>query len=238
MDNANTQNIIPEVNQPENKDTLKNITKEAFHEGTRSVLKYVFMVGIILVLIVLICFVSSFGAKYLMRNVKEGVRESLPFSDKNDSKKDEQQFNKPEKKNESVIVGKVEWKLTETFQTTDSLKKDTDDEAYCKPSDGTKFVLITYSIRNADRAFVTVLKDRVELYDGGANKYTPLSKVYKCVLDTDDPKDRYVPDILKRDDKKEYKELYEVPKNAKNFRMKVGDLSVINSDYDYISLGF
>jgi hypothetical protein len=50
--------------------------------------------------------------------------------------------------------------------------------------------------------------------------------------------DRYVPDVLKRDEKKEYKALYEVPKNAKGFRMKVGDLSVVGKEFEYIGLGF
>jgi hypothetical protein len=219
---------------------FKEASREAFQESTKTVMKYVFTIGLALIFIVIACFGATFAFRFALNRVGENISDSMPFSGNNseEEKKEEQRFNKPEKKNESVIVGQVEWKLTETLQTRDSLKSGTDDETYCKPTEDTKYVIITYSVRNVDRPFVTVPKDSVDLYDGDESKYSPSTKLYKCVLGTENMGDRYVPDVLKRDEKKEYKALYEVPKNAKGFRMKVGDLSVVGKEFEYIGLGF
>lgn len=201
--------------------------------------KYLLIFVIVIFAVVMACLLSAYIIRRGVNTVENKINDSLPFrSSSTDTQKEEKKFDKPKKINTMVSVDKIEWNLIEAKQSKDSLKPNTEDNEYCKPAEDSKYVIITYSIRNVDRPFVTVPKSSVEIYDSTQAKFTSSSKVFKCLLGDDSLGDKYIPDILKKDEKKEYKELYEVPKDSEGIRMKIGDLSITGSEFDYISLGF
>lgn len=147
------------------------------------------------------------------------------------SKSDEEnKFNNPHKINEKVTVDKVEWTLLEAKDMGKTLKAK--DKFYndCAAESG-KYVYVKFKIKNNDKDISSI--SNVDLLDSDKNEYKTSSDVYSCIED-----DIFILENINPGLEKTFVGVYEVPSNAKDFRLKVGDLNFFTNNYSYISLGF
>jgi hypothetical protein len=216
---------------------FKNAFKEIAQTGVNAGVRYGCLLLTVIILIIVLCFTVLFAFRYLTMETKRGISGSFPWNSQDKQESNDKKFKRPEEPNKSVIVGKLEWRILESKTVTGSLPGDDGETDYCKPGQGNKFIYVKYSVRNIDRAFVTVPKNFNDIFDRNENKYEPSSKSVKCLTGDTGLKERYLPDVLQRDEKVELEVLYEVPNDSKDFRMKVGDLSTVGKEFDYIALG-
>lgn len=184
-------------------------------------------------LILLTCTIAYFVFNRFTRSVKKEATSVLPWS--TDENKEEKKLDNPKKTNSSVIVGKVQWEVLDA-KSADSFGEG----EKCKASDGNKLVYLKVKIKNLDRAFVTVLKSAIDIYDKDQSVYSvSANKTFTCLGDGKyDFRDKYIPPVLGLDEEKTFEFLYEVPKDTKGFKLKAGDLSTVGKEFEYIDLGF
>lgn len=138
-------------------------------------------------------------------------------------------FNNPEKINTNVDVEGINWRLTSAKNLGSSLKPKYSFDDNCKTSG--KFIKITFTVKN-NRTEMESLSD-LYLYDSKKNQYNTSTDANDCVENT-----IYILDNINPGIKKSYTAVYEVPKDAKGFRLEVTDLKLLGNAHKYISLGF
>jgi hypothetical protein len=179
------------------------------------------------------CGGGYFFVKKIIKDTQKEVKQTLPFQI--DPQKEEDKFEKPKQISNSVIVGKVQWEVLEAKE-----EFSVNDKSECTASDGNKLVYLKVKIKNLDRAFVTVAKSSIDIYDKDKTMYSiSNNKTFNCLGDQKySLKDKYIPPILKLDEEETFEFIYEVPKTSKSFKLKVGDLSTVGREFEYIELGF
>lgn len=140
------------------------------------------------------------------------------------------------KAGEDVQVAQVRWKLMEAKDLGDTLKGSasnyptfTDDK---KANANSKFVQVSIEVENLDTSMKSVTD--LSIMDGKNRKFTASSDTSEWV-----PQDKqmFLLSNLNPNVPQQFIAIYEVPKDATNLKMEVGDLSLFGSDKAYISLG-
>ena len=167
---------------------------------------------------------------------KNNIPQVLGIGIKSDPKKETDKFNNSKNINTKVLIGNIQWTVLESSVPAKEAYVNINAD-YCIPQSGNKFIKIKYKIDNLDRSLLTIPKFTVSIFDSEKNEYTYSQKTFTCILKITNSVNKLTPDFLKRGESKTYELLFEVPESKKDFKMKVGDLSVTSSDYEYIKLG-
>lgn len=179
-----------------------------------------------LLVIVGIVIIGALGAAGVAKVANEVKNQQVE-----DKKKEENLFNKPYKLGEQVVVSDVQWTLTEAKplgKTLKSLFGEFGDD--CVANSG-QFIKIQVKIKNNSKEMVSVTN--LPLLDSQKREFITSSDVFGCVED-----DLFILDNINPGIEKTFVGIYEIPSDAKDLRLKVGDLKLLEDNTSYISLGF
>jgi len=159
-----------------------------------------------------------------------GTASVVEEQQKEQANKEEQIWNNPKKLNEKITVGNIDWTVVEAQNLGSTLKSKygqygTD----CNANSG-KFVKVTVKVKNNDKEIRTLTN--VDLFDSQKREFKISSDVFGCV-----DGDVWILENINPGIEKTYVAVYEVPSDAKNLRLKVGDMDLLSDEYEYIELG-
>lgn len=212
--------------------------KDIFKAETRNLVRLAILGFGFLVLVILLCSLTPWLLRTFTGQVSNNVKDSLPWSE--DNKEEKQKLKTPFTVGNPVVVGKIEWRVQEAKSIEkSSLSQEKKSSENCKTREGYTLVYTKFTIKNLDRAFVTIPRSAIVLVDSKLEAYSiDANKTFSCLGDQKySLKDKYAVDVLKLDETATLEYLYETPKGAKDLKLKAGDLSTVGKEFEYIDLG-
>lgn len=204
-------------------ETKSEVTKKPMSTGAKVLIG---CGGLFILMIIGFIGLSALGIAGISK-----VAEEVNNQQQQEEKKNDDAFTNPAKLNEKVTVGEVEWTVTKAQDLGSKLKtKYPSFDKDCVANSG-KFIKVYVSIKNNSKEMVSVTD--LDLLDSQKREYKTSSEVSSCIED-----ELFILDNINPGIKKTFVGVYEVPKDASGFRLKVGDLNLFSSKESYIGLGF
>ena len=181
---------------------------------------------IAIILVVIISAASLFGVSKVVESVASEAQKTEEANNTN--------FANPKAIKTPVRVSNIEWTLTSATVLGPTIKADNEYSNDCVASQGSTFIHITFTAKNqGDKMASTIV---LNIYDDLKREFISYTGVYLC--QNSNANYVYTMENINPGLEKEYDAYFEVPSDAKGFRVKVGDLDIFANKYDYISLGF
>ncbi|MCD4756076.1 DUF4352 domain-containing protein [bacterium] len=178
------------------------------------------LLGIIIILIITIAGVAGVAK----------VVEEVEIQQTEQEVAEQETFDEPSQIGEVIVVDDVQWIVTEAKDLGSTLKSSYG--AYgddCVANSGT-FIKVTIKIKNNSKEMVSV--SDLYLYDSEEREFITSSDVYSCIED-----ELFIFDNINPGIEKTFVAVYEVPDDATDLKIKVGDLDFFSNEYKYVSLG-
>lgn len=145
--------------------------------------------------------------------------------------KEKEAFDNPSKLNEAVTVKDVQWTVTEGKKLGTTLKSKYGEFGTDCIANSGQFIQVKVKIKNNSKEMLSTVN--LNLYDSNKNEYYRSTEVGECIED-----EIFILDNINPGIEKTFTAIYEVPKEASGFRLKVGDLEFFDDEHQYVSLGF
>ncbi|HNZ70517.1 MAG TPA: DUF4352 domain-containing protein [Candidatus Dojkabacteria bacterium] len=190
-------------------------------------------VKILLIILAILVFLGICALSIILLTAKgiSNVAKDFNEQQQEEEAKTEEKFNNPKSLGEKVNVKNVEWTVLEATNLGSTIPSSYSYGDDCIANSGT-FVKIKVSIKNNSSEMVSV--SDLYLYDDKNREFITSSDIFGC----EDSANLLILENINPGIEKTFTNIYEVPTDSQNLRVKVGDTELFSDEYEYVSLGF